>query len=274
MKRENYFKNLVRKPDEQIHLAEAALHIAREEYPDLKVDFYLEVLGGWAKEISKKCARRDARNRLEQINDFLFSRLKFCGNIDNYYDPKNSFLNEVIDRRCGIPITLSVIYLEMAWHAQLNAAGVTFPGHFLVRILADHEPLYVDPFHRGNIMDAAGCREFWEDISGDAMEFQDAFLSVTSRRQILIRMLRNLKRIYLEAKDYDKLLPVLEKLIALSPENADEIRDRGIVYYHMEAFKLAMRDFETFLSVTPQGEDAEVIHQYLEVLREYSSHLN
>jgi regulator of sirC expression with transglutaminase-like and TPR domain len=274
MKRENYFRNLVTKPDEQINLAEAALHIASDQYPDLKIDSYLALLAGWGKEVSKKCARRIARKRLDQINEFLFSDLKFSGNIENYYDPKNSFLNEVIDRRCGIPITLSVIYLEMAWRSQLNAAGVSFPGHFLVRVLIDQDLLYIDPFHQGNIMDASECREFWEDISGDEMEFQEAFLSPTSRKQIVVRMLRNLKRIYLESKDYERLLPVLEKLIALNPDSADEIRDRGIVYYHMEAFKLAMQDFETFLSVTPEGEDAEVIQQYLEVLREYSSHLN
>src|SRR5690348_12893347 len=122
MNRETYFENLVRKPDEQINLAEAALRIASDQYPDLKIDSYLELLAGWGKEVSKKCGRRIARKRLDQINEFLFSDLKFSGNIENYYDPKNSYLNEVIDRRCGIPITLSVIYLEMAWRSQLNAA--------------------------------------------------------------------------------------------------------------------------------------------------------
>src|SRR5438093_3726635 len=145
MKRENYFRNLVTKPDTQTNLAEAALRIACDQYPDLKIDSYLGLLAGWGKEISKKCARRMVRKRLDQINEFLFSELRFSGNIENYYDPKNSFLNEVIDRRRGIPITLSVIYLEMAWRSQLKAAGVSFLGHFLVRVLVDQDPLYIDP---------------------------------------------------------------------------------------------------------------------------------
>ena len=270
----DYFKNLATMPDHKISLAEAALQIALDEYPELDISHYKKLLKGWSDSMNAKFSRNRTRNQLEEINQWLFNEMNFTGNIENYYDPRNCFLNDVMDRRTGIPITLSVIYLEMAWASGLTAAGVGFPGHFLVRVIDDARPIYVDPFHQGNIMTAEECAEFLNEITEGELEFDKKFLSAVNKKEIILRMLRNLKRIYLENNNFPKLIQILDHLIEITAGEPEEIRDRGIIYYQMKAFKNALNDFETFLSMSPDSEDAEVIQQYLQVLREYDSRLN
>jgi regulator of sirC expression with transglutaminase-like and TPR domain len=232
------------------------------------------LLKGWSNSMNAKFSRKRIRNQLEEINQWLFNEMNFTGNIDDYYDPRNSFLNDVMDRRTGIPITLSIIYLEMAWASGLSAAGVGFPGHFLVRVIDDSNPIYIDPFHKGNIMTADECMEFLNELTEGELEFDQKFLSAVNKKEIILRMLRNLKRIYLEKSNFPKLIKILDHLIEITAGEAEEIRDRGIIYYQMKSFKNALNDFETFLSMSPDSEDAGVIQQYLQVLREYDSHLN
>ena len=264
----------MQKPEEQIHLAEAALYIARDEYPHIDIPGYLKQIKEWSNLLKQQSTKRPGFSRVDLLNDLLFQKMQFTGNIDNYYDPKNSFLNDVIDSRKGIPISLSVIYLELAWSLGLDATGIGFPGHFLVRVNHRGKIVYVDAFYKGRIMTADDCVEFWNDISEGEVEFQNSFLSQLNKQQILIRMLRNLKGIYLEQKSYKKLIRVMDKLILMNPNLPDEVRDRGIIFYQMQAFRLALRDFEDYLSTSAGSEDSEVIHQYIEVLREYSAHLN
>lgn len=274
MKKKTPFEKVVRRPEQRIGLAEAALCIAGEEYPEMNIRMYMEMLGSWTKLLYQAASESNRLSRMEVLHDLLFQKMQFSGNIENYYDPKNSFLNDVIDSRKGIPISLSVIYLELAWRLGMTASGVGFPGHFLVRVLEGGQPFYVDPFYRGRIMTESECVDFWNDISEGELEFQKSFLSPVTKKQILGRMLRNLKEIYLEQQDYPKLIRVLDNLISLDPDEADEIRDRGIVYYQIQSFANALQDFETYLSMAPDAEEAEVIRQYVEILREYRSHLN
>ena len=274
MGEESYFEAMMLIADEQVNLAEAALQIAVLEYPDLNIKRYLDMLDVWHETLRNEFGNQQLQEQVKGINDFLFDRMHFTGNIENYYDPKNSFLNEVIDRKTGIPITLSILYLEMAWHLGLQASGIGFPGHFLVRILTDGSALYIDPYHSGRIMTVAECRDFWDDLSEGEVAFQESFLTTVTKRQILSRMLRNLKGIYLETKNYRKLIPVLDRLVILCPDVPEEIRDRGIIHYQCKAYKLAQRDFESFLSFAPDAEDADVIRQHLEVLRDYAAKLN
>ncbi len=274
MKKTDYFEHLMQQPDEEISVAEASLEIAADHYPDLNKAGYLKIMKQWGTQAARRCRRKNTRRSLEALNRFLFEDLKFAGNIEHYYDPKNSFLNEVIDRRIGIPITLSVIYMEILRYMDFEAGGVGFPGHFLVRVLVQDEPLYIDAFHKGKTMTAEGCREFWEDITDSEMPFSRSFLAVIPRRMVLVRILRNLKRIYLEREDLPRLSLVLDRLVTLSPETPEEIRDRGLVHYQQEAYKLAMKDFQTFLSVAPEAPDSDLIRQYLQILGEYSSRMN
>lgn len=272
--RKSYFEKLVTKPDARVSLAEAALHIAEEEYPDLEISEYTSLLDEWGRELKKKRTKVPDHMKIGRINDWLFGHLNFSGNTENYYDPRNSFLNEVMDRRTGIPITLSVIYLELAWKMGMDAAGIGLPSHFMVRVMVEGRPLYIDTFHQGNVMTVEDVKDFLDDLSAGTIEFQNGFLSVMSKRQILSRMLRNLKGIYLEQKNFPKIIRVIDKLILLNPEAAEEIRDRGIVYYQMQAFRKALSDFEIFLSMAPDSQDSGVIQQYMEIMREYTSRLN
>lgn len=274
MSRKNYFERLIRIPEERLSLAEAALHIAEEEYPDLPISEYVGLLDTWARELKKKRSKEPAQVQIARINDHLFGRLNFSGNTENYYDPRNSYLNEVIDRRKGIPITLSVIYLELAWSLGLDAAGIGIPSHFMVRVMVEGEPLYVDPFHQGNVLTVEGIKDFLEAATQGAVELQSGYLTAMTKKQILTRMLRNLKGIFLEQKNFAKTIQIIDKLIVLNPDLPEEVRDRGIVYYQMQAFRKALSDFELFLSMAPDSQDADVICQYMEILREYTSHLN
>ncbi len=270
----DYFKDLAIRPESKVSLSEAALKIACDEYPDLDVPYYTNVLRLWSRKVKEKCSGLSVHLQLERLNEWLFERLNFSGNLDNYYDPRNSFLNDVIERRTGIPISLSVIYLELAWSLGLKACGVAFPGHFLVRVIAEGKPLYIDAFHKGNIMTAGGCKEFLAQLTEGEMDFDERYLDGVNKKEIICRMLRNLKRIYLDIDSYPKLINVLDCLVMLNPGNPEEVRDRGIIHYQMKAFKNAFEDFEVFLSMAPDSEDAEVIQQYLQIMREYTSRVN
>jgi regulator of sirC expression with transglutaminase-like and TPR domain len=270
----SYFASIAVKADQQIDLAEAALQIALEEYPSLDVAAYLSVLDGWSEELKKRSLSKPNTQKIQAVNDLLFQQLAFKGNIDDYYDPKNSFLNDVIDRKIGIPITLSLIYLELAWSLGIEAHGIGFPGHFLVRAETEEGALYIDAFHHGNTMTLEGCREFWSDLTEAQLEFDQSFLHPVGKRQILCRMLRNLKAIYLDQRNYAKLIAILDLLVTLNPTDCDELRDRGIVHYQMESFQKALQDFEAYLSIASAEEDTATIHQYIEILRHYKSRLN
>jgi regulator of sirC expression with transglutaminase-like and TPR domain len=268
-----YFDKLKTTPDEKIHLSEAALQIAKDEYPNLDIDFYLELLGNWGNQL-KGSPRRPILDRVEKLNDFLFGQMNFEGNLEDYYDPKNSFLNDVMDSKRGIPITLSVIYLDLARRIGLNAAGIGFPGHFLVSVATGETTIYVDAFHKGKIMNVEGCEDLLQKVSSGSIEFQDSFLYPLDKRKTLSRMLRNLKGIYLEQGNDAKLISVMDKIVVLNEDDPQELRDRGIVHYKRQAFMLALKDFEKYLSIVPEHEDSEMVRQYVEVLRDYSSHLN
>jgi regulator of sirC expression with transglutaminase-like and TPR domain len=268
-----YFEKLQSIPDEKIHLSEAALQIAKDEYPELDIDYYLDLLANWGNQL-KRGPRGSILDRVEKLNEFLFGQMNFEGNLEHYYDPKNSFLNDVIDSKKGIPITLSVIYLDLARRMGLNAAGVGFPGHFLVSIASGETTIYLDAFHKGKIMNVEGCVDLLQKVSSGSIEFEDSFLHPLDKKRTLSRILRNLKGIYLEQGNDAKLVVVMDKIVALNDDDPQELRDRGIVHYKRQAFMLALKDFEKYLSMIPEDEDSEMVRQYVEILRDYSNHLN
>jgi regulator of sirC expression with transglutaminase-like and TPR domain len=273
MSNSEYFTTLTTIPDQRIDLAEAALHIAKDEYPYLDIDFYLQLLANWGEQLARSRSKSELAC-IEELNAFLYSRMNFEGNLENYYDPKNSFLNDVMDRKKGIPITLSIIYLDLAWRMGLKANGIGFPGHFLVGVETETNPFYVDAFHKGKLMTVEDCASLLEKISGGTIEFQEGFLSPLDKKKILSRMLRNLKGIYLERGNEDKLITVMDRIIILNQDDAQEFRDRGIIHYKRQAFLFALKDFEKYLSLSPDGKDSEMVRQYLEILHDYSNRMN
>lgn len=250
------FAELIGAGEAGLDLAEAALVIAQEEYPLLSLRPSLERLDGMAERVKAAIRGRSGPlASIEAMNAVLFEEEGFTGNQDEYYDPRNCFLNEVLERKSGIPITLSVIYLEVARRAGLAAVGVGLPGHFIVRYLSSERFYLIDPFHQGKLLTEEDCREKVQRIYGGRMSFRQDYLRPVGSFAILARVLYNLKNIYVESKSYAKALSVMEKLVLLNPRGWEEVRDRGIVLYQLKHFARALKDLETYLKNVPQAGD-------------------
>ena len=269
-------------------LAVAALLIARVEYPELDAGRYLaqlDVIGGEAsRRLSAAVPPADTPHDVDPdryagvvaLNAYLFDELGFTGNETDYGDPRNSFLNEVIDRRTGIPITLSLLYMEIARRAGLPVEGVNFPGHFLLRCPARRERPYaedliIDPFHGGALL----SRDLLERQSGHAA------LPRATKPQILARMLINLKRVYVTMQSFPQARVVSDLLVAVDPSAIGELRDRGLLAYHLKDFSAALRDLQAYLRLIPSGaqdeeerQDRERIWEHVKTLRKRVASLN
>jgi regulator of sirC expression with transglutaminase-like and TPR domain len=258
------FRQAVDRPEEKIDLGRAALTIALSDYPNLDIAAYLARIDQFAVEVTQRCdASGDVFQSIAALNAVLFNEHGFRGNADDYYDPKNSFLNEVIERKTGIPITLSVLYMEVAQRVGVTLDGVGFPGHFLVKCANDGAEIVIDPFDRGEIKSHEELGRMLERLYGRASGLRSEFLKPASKSDILKRMLGNLKAIYLKVNDLVKLLGVLDRAIILDPAGAETVRDRGAVYLRLECYAQARTDFETYLRLAPQADDAEAVREQL-----------
>jgi regulator of sirC expression with transglutaminase-like and TPR domain len=189
----------------------------------------------------------DAQGRIDALNRLLFDEERFTPNETRYDDPRNNFLNEVLDRRTGIPITLSLVYMEVARRAGLGIEGVNFPGHFLVRYVIEGEELLIDPYHKGMVLTADDCQELLTKQFDGELEFSRDLLVTASKRQILTRVLSNLKRLYVRFRSFPQARDVTQLLLALDPGSAIEIRDRGLLSYQLHDYRFALRDLEAYL---------------------------
>jgi regulator of sirC expression with transglutaminase-like and TPR domain len=263
-----YFCQLLRQ-DAPFSIAEAALHIALEEYPELEVQSYLQRLDMMAAEVSKQLPSEPYPLKiLKTINHYLFETLGFQGNEQDYYDPRNSFLNEVLDRRTGIPITLSLVYLEIAHRIGFPMTGVNFPGHFLIRPEQEGMELWVDPFHQGEILFPEDCKNRLESIYQQPVELRPEFFEEIAPRQFLVRMLNNLKHIYLKQGDLLRCLAACERILLVDPDTVMEKRDRGVLYYQLGRWVEARQDLEDYLAQIPQVQDRPLIHQLLDRIKQ------
>jgi regulator of sirC expression with transglutaminase-like and TPR domain len=275
-------------------LASAALMIARVEYPDLDAGRYLTELDIIGREAGRRLAAAvppadtphdvDAGRyaKVVALNAYLFDELGFAGNETDYEDPRNSFLNEVIDRRTGIPITLSLVYMEVARRAALPVEGINFPGHFLLRCrpglgLPYAEDLIIDPFHRGALL----SRGLLARQSGAHHDEDEPLLPPATKPQILSRMLANLKRIYVRMQSFPQARDVTDLLIAVDPSAISELRDRGLLAYQLKDFPAALRDLQMYLKLIPSGtqadeerQDRERIWEHVNTLRKRVASLN
>jgi regulator of sirC expression with transglutaminase-like and TPR domain len=247
-------------------LAPAALEIARVEYPALDAGPYLQRLDRMgeaaAGRLQRHAAAGDPLAQIALMNAYLYEELGFSGNREQYDDPRNSFLNEVLDRRTGIPISLAVIYLEVGRRAGLRLEGVNFPGHFLVRAPARSDAqavdddLIIDPFHSGALLSEIDCRRMLRQHLGDEAAFDRALLATATRQQIVIRTLVNLKRLYVRMRSFPQARAAADLLLAVDPSALTELRDRGLLAYHMEDFASALRDLEAYLRMMPRNDVA------------------
>jgi regulator of sirC expression with transglutaminase-like and TPR domain len=261
------FRSAVECPEDAVDLGRAALAIARPEYPRLDIGAYLARIDGLAAEVSKHLSGPpDLDRSLAALSYVLFQKNGYRGNRDEYFDPKNSFLNDVIDRRTGIPITLSVLYLEVARRIGLQLWGVGFPGHFLVKYLDQDQEIVIDPFNGGDIKTPDSLRQLLNGLYGSTVPWTDRLLHTVTKRQILRRMLNNLKFIYLKQRDYVKALTALDRMIIAEPNLPEDLRERGAVYQALEYFPQAKSDFENYLRLAPDAPDAGDIKEQLAAL--------
>ena len=263
--------------DSLIELDRAALLIAAEEYPSLEVEEYLSRLN----ELAENSQRRmtddelsDSLLRAEILAHHLFGEGHFVGNSKDYYDARNSFFNEVIDRGRGIPIALSVLFIEVARRLGIQLYGVGLPGHFLVKYSDTANEVFFDPFNGGKILTENDCREKVEEMYQGRVLFHPSFLQAFTKKQILSRMLQNLKGVYFNTGELNKAFEVIERLILLNPDAMEEIRDRGLVNFARKKYGLARPDLEAYLQALPNAQDQEQVQKALNELRQKQAQLN
>lgn len=244
-------------------LAECALLIAQTRYPDLPVGEYLGRLDAMAQSVSELAAGTAPAQRLEALNLYLFKRERFAGNIDDYYDPRNSFLNEVLDRRLGIPITLSILYIAVGRRLGLDLHGISFPGHFLVKWIGDSGETIVDPFSGGGVLSQEDLRERLRAFRGSEAHPLASLLVPASEAEILVRMLRNLKNVYLQRKELENALAMLDLILFIMPGLHDEQRDRGLIYLRLDCYRAALTDLEAYLAAASNPRDAESVRGHV-----------
>lgn len=257
-----HFEAQVRGDDEDLDLARAALAIAEAEYPGLDPQPFLMALDAMAAHVRKVLPPgAGTRAKVEALNRYLFDDLGFRGNLEEYYDPQNSHLNRVLERRVGIPITLSLVYLEVARRLGLPVVGVGLPGHFVVKVAGAHEEVLLDPFYKGAILDRAECQRRLDAIYGGKVVLTEQFLRAVGKRDILARMLYNLKRIHQRNGDAHRLLATLDMILALQPYSFEDLRDRGMLQYKEGRFDEALRDLRGYLAWLPQAADAAAVQR-------------
>jgi regulator of sirC expression with transglutaminase-like and TPR domain len=262
--------------DASIDLAAGGFAIARTEYPLLDTSHYVGRLESLARRVRAVMrAAPSARETIALINRVLFDEEGLRGNREDYYDPRNSFLNDVLDRKLGIPITLSVIYMDVARRVGFPVAGTGMPGHFLLKhydVMSGE--ILIDPFNRGRIVSNLECQQRLDEIYSGKVELKPEFTRAVSHREILIRMVNNLRQIYFSRRNLSKGLVTLDLLLAIPPQCPDLLRERGLVHLSLEHYLAAAQDLGRYLQMQPEAADADDVRETLEMLRQLLARLN
>lgn len=264
-------------PDSDIPLTEAALLVASHQYPDLDLEHWLGRIDALAGNLRQRIdPAANVPSRIAALNQYLFDELGFAPNADDFYDPRNSFLNDVIERRVGIPISLSLLYMAIGARIDLELCGVCFPGHFLVKCKAPEGTVVLDPYAGGMSLGLPDLQRRLREVRGGEVSraIIAGLLVASSKKEILVRMLRNLKAVYLRRHDLDRALAIMEWIVGAEPEHAAEVRDRGMIYQELNCFRAAITDFERYLRLDPECTDADDIRQRLMDLQRNAARLN
>lgn len=261
------FRRLL-KGEADTDLFRIALEIAHDFYPALDLERYEQCVAALADRVRERCPVRDnPRSVLGQINWVLFVEEGFEGDSEHYFDPRNSFINEVIDRKRGIPISLSVLYADLARRVGLDMSGVNLPAHFMLRTGAGADAIFVDPFHGGALLDRRGCEARITQVLGRPTSLSAAQLAPCSHEQIVARILRNLKLLFLQADDQASALPIQRRLAALRPGIPEEQRDLGMLYLRMDRPADAIDPLQQYLNALPESEEADDLRALLREAR-------
>jgi len=254
--------------ESELNLARAALLVAKEEYPQLPVELYIARLDQIAEEVKDRLANETAPLVvLSELVNTLYVRRGLSGNRKAYYDPRNSFLNDVLDRGLGVPLTLGIVLLETGWRLQLPIEGVNFPGHFLVRFRGSELALLIDPFDGGKLRFEDEAQELLDLVYGGVVRLQESFMRTASKREMLLRLLTNLKGLYVKGGDHERALAAVERLLMITPTSPAESRSRGVLLARLGRHEEAAAQLEAYLRVSPAATDAPRVEAMLRDLR-------
>ena len=254
---------IAQSPEKALDLDRSALVLAAAEYPELDIAQEIAALDSLAAGAARRLGdQRDPLSCLNTLSEYIFDELGFRGNNDDYYDPRNSYLNEVLSRRVGIPITLSLVYIETGRRLGVPLLGVGMPGHFMVRH-RDVDDLFVDPFNGGILLTEAECAERVRQVTWAEVDWDRRYLAPIGNREFIARMVRNLKGAYMERQDHSRALRMIDWLLAAQPEAVEERRDRGIVSYRLGNYSEALDDLRTYLASTSRVGDAEAVRDLI-----------
>lgn len=267
------FEEFARLPDEEQELLTGALLVARDAHPSLDLALQQGRVDDLARGLSA-ASKLDARDQAEALAEHLYIRLGFSGNEADYYDPRNSFLDDVLERRTGIPISLAVVYIEVARRAGIPAYGIGFPGHFLVGLGHHGPPTVVDPFHSGEVLDPRAVENLWKRATERPGPVPAEALEPASVRDVVVRMLLNLRSIYASRAEHSSLLLVLDRIVTLKPGSLRELRDRGLLQARLGAPRAAAVDLERYVLMAPDADDTERVRQIIAQLVRSEPELN
>jgi regulator of sirC expression with transglutaminase-like and TPR domain len=262
------FRSLAALDESVFPLDRATLAIGLEEFPGLNIEKYLHQLDTLAARIEMLTGRNVSPEiMLNGFKEILFVQEGLTGNKEDYYDPSNSYLNEVLDRKSGIPISLSIIFIEVARRLGFPIEGMGLPGHFLVRYKQRDQEILIDVFNRGKVVTAEYCQELLDQVYGGSVSLQSTFFQPMGKKAIVTRVLFNLKAIYYQREDYYKALAMVDRILMLNPGAISEIRDRGFLYMQMSLFSKALSDLDYYLAHTSSPEDEDSVQRHIKMLR-------
>ena len=254
------------------NLAEKSLKLAQIlEYPDLDIDVYIKKINRIGKSLKESIS--DVKNPvylISMLNEHLFMNLGFRRDDSDYYNPKNNFLNDVIDKKSGIPVTMSILYVEIAKFVGLNLRIVGFPGHIIVKY---DEEIILDPFHDGRLLSIDDLQSILSANFGEELKFEPNYLDELSSEQILVRLARNLKNSYMRTSVFDKALRCTNMVLAIQPESPDAIRDKGILEETMLHHEIALKYLNLYLKTNPNAEDVDFVLELIKNIVAKNSNL-
>jgi regulator of sirC expression with transglutaminase-like and TPR domain len=262
------FQEIAGRPDPLLDLVEGSLVIALEETPSLDLDRYLGEVHSWSEAVRSRLeGSRDVERIVETINHLLFEEEGFHGEDDDYYDPRSALLSEALERHAGLPITLSILYIELSRRAGIEAVGVALPGRFLVKFTGPFGVLVVDPFDGGRVLSTVELQKILDGMYGGGVQLREHHLRSFSPKEILARELAQLKAAYLAQHDLPRAAASIDRLLILDERDSYEVRDRAALAMQMHAYRQAIELFERYLALTPSADDRSRVREQISYLR-------
>ncbi len=262
------FREIALLPEPQLDLVEASLVIAQEDHPGLIIETYLDQVGVWADSVRERLAgSHDVDRVVDAINRLLFDEEGFHGQDEDYYDPRSALLNELLDRHAGLPITLSILYIELSRRIGIDVSGISLPARFLVKFSGAFGVIIIDPFDGGHVLSTVELQEMLDGVYGGGVKLREHHLRSFSRREILARELAHLKAAYLARHDLPRAAASIERLLILDDRDPFELRDRAGLAMQMHAYAVAIESLERYLALAPSGEESVRAREQIAYLR-------